>query len=111
MALELAGQLQPPAQNDGAELLQGGVEILVDDEVVGLGVWDISCTAPASRRWMMASSSCPRWVSRARRLSREGGRMKIEVVSGLSWRTWAAPCQSISSTTSLPRVSTDSTQL
>ena len=46
-----------------------------------------------------------RWSS----ASRDGGRMKTLTASGTFSRTWRAPCQSISSSTSLPAASCGST--
>ncbi len=58
---------------------------------------------------MTTSLSCPRLRMRSSSAWREGGRMKTLTASGTFWRTWRAPCQSISSKTSWPAASCGST--
>src|SRR5690606_32603644 len=58
---------------------------------------------------MTSSLSWPRLRMRWSSAAREGGRMNTPTASGTTWRTWRAPCQSISSSTSRPAASCGST--
>ena len=69
----------------------------------------MSARESASRRRMTSSLSAARARRRRSSSARDGGRMKMLTVSGICARTWRAPCQSISSSTSLPCASVRST--
>ena len=101
---------QPAGGEDRAHLVDGGIEVLVDDDVVELAVMRhlLAGGRPGAAR------SLPRCPGRgcacaAPAPARDGGRMNTLTASGTLLRTWRAPCQSISSSTSLPAASCGST--
>ena len=66
------------------------------------GACVISPRAAFRRRSITSGGSCPRWSRRARSASIDGGRMNTPTACGKCRLTCCAPCQSISSNTSLP---------
>src|SRR3954447_22739828 len=68
-----------------------------------------SICAVASRAWTTSADSVPRPRRRRSSSSHVGGARNTSSASGISWRTWRAPCTSISSSTASPAASRSST--
>ena len=96
--------------DDAHEVRDRLLEVVVDDHVVEfVVVGHVAGRVPQPARdhlGRVGRAPCEPLLERCR----DGGRMKMVTQSGIAWRTCRAPCQSISSSTSWPAASCDSTK-